>query len=128
MKESKEYEEMQLFSSLNDYQINEVCVILTENNIPFVRKDNGAGAYMNLYMGHSLQEKRIFVNKKDYNKAHELISVITDINEDETIEEGPKEENRMSNTLTLISKIAIWTVLILPVLLIVLMAILVIFQ
>lgn len=128
MKESKEYEEMQLFSSLNDYQINEVCVILTENNIPFVRKDNGAGSYMNLYMGHSLQEKRIFVNKKDYNKAHELISVITDINEDETIEEGPKEENRMSNTLTLISKIAIWTVLILPVLLIVLMAILVIFQ
>lgn len=128
MKESKEYEEMQLFSSLNDYQINEVCVILTENNIPFVRKDNGAGAYMNLYMGHFLQEKRIFVNKKDYNKAHELISVITDINEDETIEEGPKEENRMSNTLTLISKIAIWTVLILPVLLIVLMAVLVIFQ
>lgn len=128
MKESKEYEEMQLLSSLNDYQINEVCVILTENNIPFVKKDNGVGSYMNLYMGHSYQGKRIFVSKKDYNKAHELISVITNINEDETIEEGPKEEDRMSNTLTLISKIAIWTVLILPVLLIVLMAILVIFQ
>lgn len=129
MKESKEYEEMQLFSSLNDYQINEVCAILTENNIPFIRKDNGVGSYMNLYMGHSYQEKNIFVGKKDYNKALELISVITANNEDETIEEELQEENdRTSNALTLISKIAIWTVLTLPVLIIILMAVLVIFQ
>lgn len=129
MKENNEYEEILLFSSLNDYQINEVCAILTDNNIPFIRKDAGVGSYMNLYMGHSYQEKSVFVGKKDYNKALKLISVITTNSEDETIEEEQQEENnRTSNVLTLISKIAIWTILILPVLIIILIIILAIFQ
>lgn len=129
MEEKNEFEEILLFSSLNDYQINEVCAILTENNIPFIRKDDGVGSYMNLYMGHSYQEKSVFVSKKDYNKALELISVITTNNEDETFEEEQQEENdRNSNTLTLISKIAICSVLILPVLIIILMTVLLIFQ
>lgn len=131
MEEKNEYEEILLFSSLNDYQINEVCAILTENNIPFIRKDDGVGSYMNLYMGHSYQEKSVFVSKKDYDKALELISVITtnEAEEDETFEEEQQEENdRTSKVLTLISKIAIWTVLILPVLLIILVFILAILQ
>lgn len=129
MEEKNEFEEILLFSSLNDYQINEICAILTENNIPFIRKNDGVGSYMNLYMGHSYQEKSVFVSKKDYNKALELISVITTNNEDETFEEEQQEENdRTSNTLTLISKIAIWTVLILPILLIILTTVLLIFQ
>lgn len=129
MEQNNEYEEILLFSSLNDYQINEICAILTENNIPFIRKDDGVGSYMNLYMGHSYQEKSVFVSKKDYNKALELISVITTNNEDETFEEEQQEEyDRTSNTLTLISKIAIWTVLILPIVLIILIPLLLIFQ
>lgn len=129
MEEKNEFEEILLFSSLNDYQINEVCAMLTENNIPFIRKDDGVGSYMNLYMGHSYQEKRIFVSKKDYNKALKLISVIITNNEDETFEEEQQEENdRTSNTLTLISKIAIWTVLILPILIILLIPMLLMFQ
>ena len=129
MEEKNEFEEILLFSSLNDYQINEICAILTENNIPFIRKNDGVGSYMNLYMGHSYQEKSVFVSKKDYNKALELISVITTNNEDETFEEEQQEENdRNSNTLTLISKIAICSVLILPVLIIILMTVLLIFQ
>lgn len=124
MEENNEYEEILLFSSLNDYQINEICAMLTENNIPFIRKDDGIGSYMNLYMGHSYQEKSIFVSKKDYDKALKLISVITTNNEDETFEEEQQEENdRTSNTLTLISKIAICAVLILPLLLIILIAV-----
>lgn len=132
MEENNEYEEILLFSSLNDYQINEICAMLTENNIPFIRKDDGVGSYMNLYMGHSYQEKNIFVSKKDYDKALELISVITTDDtdaEDETAEEEQQDKNdRNSNTLTLISKIAIWTILILPVLLIILMTVLMICQ
>lgn len=121
MEENNEYEEILLFSSLNDYQINEICAMLTENNIPFIRKDDGVGSYMNLYMGHSYQEKSIFVTKKDYNKALELISVITYNDETETSEEEQQGKNdRTSNTLTLISKIAIWTILILPILIILL--------
>lgn len=120
MEEKNEFEEILLFSSLNDYQINEVCAILTENNIPFIRKDDGVGSYMNLYMGHSYQEKSVFVSKKDYNKAIELISVITTNNEDETFEEEEEEIDRTGKTLTIISKIAIWTILILPILIILL--------
>lgn len=127
MEENNEYEEVKLFSSLNEYQINQICAILTENNIPFIRKDDGVGSYMNLYMGHSYQEKSIFVSKKDYNKALELISVITTNDadkEDETFEEEHQTKNdRTSNTLTLISKIAICAVLILPLLLIILIAV-----
>jgi len=125
MEEKDAYEEILLFSSLNDYQINEVCAILTENNIPFIRKDDGVGSYMNLYMGHSYQEKSVFVSKKDYDKTIELISVITTNNEDETFKDEQKDEkDRTSNTLTLISKIAISTVLILPILIILLGAVL----
>lgn len=129
MEQNDEYEEILLFSSLNDYQTNEVCAMLTENNIPFIRKDNGAGSYMNLYMGHSYEEKSIFVSKKDYNKALELISVITTNNEDDIFKEEQQEENgRTSDTLTLISKIAIWTVLILPILLIILIFVLLVLE
>ena len=129
MEKNNEYEEILLFSSLNDYQINEICAILTENNIPFIRKNDGVGSYMNLYMGHSYQEKSVFVSKKDYNKALELISVITTYNEDETFEEEQQQENdTTSNALTLISKIVIWTVLILPILIILLIPMLLIFQ
>ena len=129
MEKENKYEEVLLFSSLNYYQINEVCAILTENNIPFIRKDDGTGSYMNLYMGHSYQEKSVFVSKKDYDKAIELISVITTNNEDETFEDEQQDEkDRTSNTLTLISKIAISTVLIIPILIIILGIILTIVQ
>ena len=131
MRDNKEYEEILLFSSLNDYQINEVCAILTENNIPFIRKDDGVGSYMNLYMGHSYQEKSVFVSKNDFDKAFNLISIFTanEIEAEEMVEEeNVTKSDRDSNTLTLISKIAICTVLILPILLIILMIILTIFQ
>lgn len=130
MEEKNEFEEILLFSSLNDYQINEVCAILTENNIPFIRKDDGVGSYMNLYMGHSYQEKSIYVSKKDYDKARELIAVFTtNEGEEEMLEEEQENiKERTSDKLTVISKIAISTVLILPILLIILMAILTILQ
>lgn len=57
-----ENKEIELFSSVNEYEIKQACSILTENNIPFIRKDDGSGAYMNLYMGQSIQAKRIFIN------------------------------------------------------------------
>lgn len=74
MEENKEEIEIELFSTLNEYEIEQICTILTENSIPFVRKDDGSGSYMNLYMGQSVQIKRIFVNKNNYHKSLELIS------------------------------------------------------
>jgi len=74
--------EIQLFSSMDEYEINQVCAMLTENNIPFIRRDYGTGSYMNLYMGHSIQEKAIFISQNDYDKATEIISIFQNANED----------------------------------------------
>ena len=99
MKEKKENLEVQLFSSLNEYEINEVCAILTENNIPFIKKQDGSGAYMNLYMGQSIQEKRVFVSIEDYDKSLELISFL--ISDDIDMEnEIPEEDLKKDNNIT----------------------------
>lgn len=99
MEENKEELEVKLFSSPNEYEINEVSAILTENNIPYIRKNDGSGSYMNLYMGQSIQEKRIFVSKEDYDKSLELISLFisNDIDTEEVVEEEQvKDDNRRS--------------------------------
>ncbi len=85
----KEEIEKQLFSTSNEHEINQICPILTEYNIPFIRKNDGSGSYMNLYMGQSIQEKRIFVSKKDYDKLIELISsfISNEIDVEEDISE-----------------------------------------
>lgn len=94
--------EVQLFSSLNEYEINQVCAILTQNDIPFIRKDEGSGSYMSLYMGQSIQEKRIFVSKDDYDKAIDLISSlmpneieIEEVKEDEEMEEDESHQKHV---------------------------------
>lgn len=78
--------EVQLFSTSDELVINQICSILEENNIPFVRKDYGSGSYMNLYMGQSVQEKAIFVSKKDYDNCLKLISLFTSSNKSEKVE------------------------------------------
>ena len=85
-------EEIQLFSTTNEYEINQVCAILEENNIPYIRNDYGSGSYMNLYMGQSIQEKAIFVHKNDYDKSLELISYFIPDNVIEEIEPELVEE------------------------------------
>ena len=75
MEEYKEEIEVQLFSSLNGFEINQICVILNENNIPYIIKNEGSGSYLNISMGQSIQEQKVFVNKKDLDKSLELISM-----------------------------------------------------
>lgn len=83
--------EVELFSSSIEYEINQVCSMLSDNNIPFVRKDYGSGSYMNLYMGQSIQEK-VFVNQDNYDKARELIYIfIADNASNDDIEKTEKE-------------------------------------
>ncbi len=76
MEQNKDKYEIELFSSSNEYKINQVCSILSDNNIAFIRKDYGSGSYMNIYFGQSIQNKKIFVNEDCYEKALELISTI----------------------------------------------------
>lgn len=119
MEEKKEEIEKQLFSTSNEYEINQICSMLTENNIPFLRKNDGSGSYMNLCMGQSIQEKRIFVSKKDYDKSIELISpfISNEINVKEDInEEKQVDNNSSSNKYTLIRRCLGFLILGMPIL------------
>ena len=91
--------EVEIFCSLDEYEINQVCAILGDNNIPFIRRDYGSGSYMNIYLGQSIQEKKVFVNEECYDKALELISTIFyNANSVEDIQElEENEENYDSN-------------------------------
>lgn len=88
--------EVEIFSSSNEFEINQVCAILGDNNIPFIRKDYGSGSYMNIYFGQSIQDKKVFVNEDCYDKALELISTIfsnTNFDEEDIKELEGTEEN-----------------------------------
>ena len=76
MEQKQGKNEVEIFSSSNEYEIAQVCSILSDNNIPFIRKDYGSGSYMNIYFGQSIQDKKIFVNEDCHEKALELISTI----------------------------------------------------
>lgn len=96
----QEKNEVEIFSSSNEYEINQVCSILDDNNIPFIRKDYGSGSYMNIYFGQSIQEKKIFVNEDFSDKALELISTIfsnANFVEEDVQELEESEENDDSN-------------------------------
>lgn len=111
MEENKEEIEVQLYSSSNQYIINQICNILKENNIPFFTKYDGTGSYMKLHFGQSFsyQEQRIFINKNDYNKSMELISPFISDNIEKS---KTKENNKSRKKYKLISRILIWTFLI----------------
>lgn len=126
MEGKQEEIETQLFSSSNEYEINQICSILTENNIPFIRKNDGSGSYMNLYMGQSIQEKRVFVSKKDYNKSIELIFpfISNEIEvEDDINEEKQVEHDSSSNKYTLLRRCLGFLILGMPILAIILVII-----
>ncbi len=89
MEQKQNHNEIEIFSSSNENEINQVCSILSDNNIPFLRKDYGSGSYMNIYFGQSIQDKKIFVNEECYEKALELISTV--LSNANLLEEGIQE-------------------------------------
>ena len=94
----KEKNEVEIFSSLDEHEINQVCSILGNNNIPFIRKDSGSGSYMNIYFGQSIQEKKIFVHEDCSDKALELISTIfSNTNFTEDVQEAEEVEETEEN-------------------------------
>lgn len=117
MKEKQGDIEIELYATLDEYKINQICAILTENNIPFIRKNDGSGSYMNLYMGQSIQEKRIFVSRKDYHKSMELISFFTS-NEMDIKKDISKEKQASNNKYTLIRRCLGFLILGMPIIII----------
>ena len=87
-------EEKFLFSSNNNLEIMQVCDVLKENNIPFIRKEQGAMAYLNLAYGQAFGGANIFVSEEDFDKAQKLIEFIKfdEKNEEENVEELSEED------------------------------------
>lgn len=102
MEENKDGIEVILFSSLDEYEIDQICAILKDNNIPFIRKDSGSGSYMNLYMGQSIQEKSVYVNRNDYDKSMELISPF--VSEDKEQEEQVDDDKNGNKKYVMIRR------------------------
>ena len=116
----KEIIEIQLFASIDEYIIEQVCVILEKNNIPFIKKTDGSGSYINISMGQTVQDKRIFVNKDDYDKALTLIESFIMQEENEELDSDMQKE---INKYAIIKKLMVLFILGLPILAIVLIII-----
>ena len=81
-------QEKEIFESTEESIVIQACEILKENEIPFVRKDEGSGSYLNKTWGSNSGIKKIFVSDNDYDKAMKLLEVF---NEDYEIIEIPEE-------------------------------------
>lgn len=109
--------EKELCKSVNEFYISQVCAILEDSNIPYVKKYEGAGSYINIKMGTNLSLKHILVSEENYTRASDLISVLNEsekIGETEDLEdeEDIKEKNR-------IKKLKIASVIWIPILILV---------
>ena len=112
--------EKELFVSADEYIIEQACAILQNNNIPFIKRTDGSGSYINISMGHTVQDKRIYVNEEDYDKALELIEPFAKKEENEEIDDDMQKE---INKYAIIKKLMVLFVFGLPLLAIILIII-----
>ena len=85
-------EEKLVYSSTNAIETDYICSILKENDIPFVKKTDGVGDYLNIAAGNLLNYTiNISVSNNDYAKAHELIENINNANSNFEIHDLPDE-------------------------------------
>ena len=57
----KEITEKQLFVSSDKYIIEQVCEILDKNNIPFIKRIDGSGSYINISMGQLIKKMIVYL-------------------------------------------------------------------
>lgn len=72
-----------LFESTNDNLVAQVCEILKEKNINYIRRNEGSDAYLNIVYGSNTLTK-ILVNDKDYEQAKKILEIFNS-------EEAPEE-------------------------------------
>ena len=84
-------EEKELFRTTENFMVLQICKILEENNIPYVRRNDGVSSYLNIAWGSNNGETKIFVSSEDYERAVSLIQVLTPTNIEEENYEIPEE-------------------------------------
>ena len=81
-----------VFISENTVTIDYICSVLKENNIPYVKKIEGAGEYLTIATGNLFNNPiKIFVSEKDFEKASELIKMINETSQEKETDEIPEE-------------------------------------
>ncbi len=86
-------EERKLFEDSDELLVKQIETILKENNIPYSRRDEGAGSYMNVTYGQSFGlAKSIYVSNEDFEKAQNAIQIFNEQDfEEEEIPDELKE-------------------------------------
>ena len=87
-----------LIASEDDVFISQICAILKENNIPYIKNEGGAGEYMTVALGKNIGiDKVIVVSSEDYEKAQKLIEPIASelkkTDNEENLEELREQED-----------------------------------
>lgn len=86
-------EEKKLFEDSDEFLVTQIERILKENEIPYIRKDEGIGSYMNVTYGQSFGlGKSIYVSSENFEKAQNAIQIFNEQDfENEDIPEELKE-------------------------------------
>lgn len=75
-----------LITAVNEFELGAITNILTQNDIPFITKDNGTGGYMRIYSGSSIYGTDIQVREDCLDKAMDLIANFRQENDVDTKE------------------------------------------
>ena len=72
-------EEKKIFEDSDEFLVKQIEAILKENNIPYSRRDEGAGSYINVTYGQSFGlAKSIYVSSEDFEKAQNVIQIFNE--------------------------------------------------
>ena len=83
-------EEKKLFEDSDEFLVKQIENILKENDIPYSRRDEGAGSYIGVNYGQSFGlAKSIYVSSEDFEKAQNAIQIF---NEQDFKEEDVPDE------------------------------------
>jgi len=75
---------VKITSVSNTIEAELILNLLRNNGIPCFKKYNGAGGYLNLYMGYSIYGEELYVDKSDYQRA---LDIIDDLSSDGSSEQ-----------------------------------------
>ena len=91
-KKKKEQDDIVLVEAIANTVDSEIFQgILTENNIPFICRQQGASGYLKLVYGGLFAVDHIYVNKKDYESAKDLYQSFVKTNADIEIFDGEEK-------------------------------------
>ena len=86
-------EEKKIFEDSDELLVKQIETILKENKIPYSRRDEGAGSYINVTYGQSFGlAKSIYVSSEDFEKAQNAVQIFNEQDfEEEDIPDELKE-------------------------------------